>query len=106
VGTSAAGALERVLGVLLVAQDVTADAEHLRAVPPHEHLERRRVAAGDELLQQLRVRQFAALGNADHPTQIAGDGGSLPVGHGGRSPVGASSTNPECAGGETLRGFL
>src|SRR5262249_3868118 len=47
--------LERVLGVVVVAEDAAADAPHHRRVPPHERLDRRLVPVADEPLEQLAV---------------------------------------------------
>ena len=55
--------LEGVLGVVVVAQELSADAQHHRPVPRHERGERRipgRVAAGGEPLHQLPVGQSPA----------------------------------------------
>lgn len=54
------GSLERVVGVLDVAEHVPADAQHEPAVPPHQRRERRRVAGPPVPLQQLRVGDVRA----------------------------------------------
>ena len=78
--------LERIFGVLRVAQHAATNGEHLGSVPPHQHLERGRVAAGDKLLQQLRIRQPINRWQTDQAAHIAHHRGSLAVGHGPRSP--------------------
>jgi hypothetical protein len=60
-GEDEEGDLEGVLGVMAVAQDAPADAQHHRPVPPHQRLKRRLVAPRQEALQQLPVRRAALL---------------------------------------------
>ena len=49
------GGLEGVLGVMGVAQDATADAQHHRPMPAHECLERILILPANESFQQLAV---------------------------------------------------
>ena len=52
------GGLEGVVGRVLVAEQVAADAQHHRPVPCHERLEARPVVApAEEAVEQLRVGQ-------------------------------------------------
>src|SRR5262249_26402769 len=59
--------LEGVLGVLLVAEHPPADAQDHGAVAAHQGLEGRLVAAAQEPLQELAIRQAAQRG----PAQVA-----------------------------------
>ena len=61
-GQDEEGRLEGVLGVLGVAEDAAADGQHHRPVPAHQGREGGVVAAGDELAEQLPVREAAAVG--------------------------------------------
>jgi hypothetical protein len=50
--------LKSIFGIMPVVQDMPADAEHERPMPPHERLERRRIAPRREMLEELIVRQM------------------------------------------------
>ena len=65
--------LEGVFGVVTVAEDAPADAKHHRTMPVHQLLERRLrglVAAGDEPVQELRVRQRPERAQVDDPVDL------------------------------------
>ena len=53
--------LEGVVGVVRVAQDAPADAQHHGSVPAHEDGKGGLVMPGQETLEQLAVRQVAAV---------------------------------------------
>jgi hypothetical protein len=53
------GGLKGILGRVLIVRHIPADAQHHRAVPPQEQLERRFVMPGHETTQQIRVRDVA-----------------------------------------------
>jgi hypothetical protein len=76
------GGLEGVLGIVGVAEDAAADAEHHRPVAADEGLERRFVARHGEALEQVGV---AGVGGAPPPyqrAQVAEDGVGVRGGHG------------------------
>ena len=50
--------LERILGVVVIAQNTAADAPDHSGMPAHEHFESRCVLPAEEALQQLPIGQF------------------------------------------------
>jgi hypothetical protein len=57
-----------------VAQHPAADAEHHRAMPPHQRLEGSRVALAHEPLDELAIAQPRAIVAQCRPAQVVNDG--------------------------------
>jgi hypothetical protein len=81
-GEGEEGGLEGVLGVLPVAQEPAADAEHHGAVPPDEHLEGGLVAAGGEPFEEVAVLEAAVRPPGDETAQVTEDVVRRAWGHG------------------------
>jgi hypothetical protein len=64
------GRLERILGVVVVAEDPTAHAQDHRAQPSHQSLKGRFLASGDEAFQELSVRQTAIFPRKQSAAQV------------------------------------
>src|SRR5262249_31971038 len=73
------GGLEGVLGVVAVAEQPAADAEHHRAVPLHQPAEGQFVALSEEPVEQLAVR--GVLAGADETADVEQNGIRVFTGH-------------------------
>src|SRR5262249_5333931 len=80
-GEDEEGALEGVLGVLVVVQQVPADAKNQRAVPLHQGREGRLVPRRDEALQQLAVAELPDRLRVAQLVQVVQDHAGLAGGH-------------------------
>ncbi len=69
-GQDEEGGLEDVLGVVEVAEEAAADAQHQPPVALHQRREGRLVAAGGEALQQLPVAQCGQARGRQQPAQV------------------------------------
>ena len=83
------GGLKSVLGIVMPAQDATADAPDHGAMTAHQGFESCVFPAGDETLQQLAIgqagpvaQQGAAAKDLHHPVQLAGWHAACPFGTG------------------------
>jgi hypothetical protein len=64
-GEDEEGGLESVFGVLRMAQNPAADAQHHRAVSPYQGGEGGLIAAGDEAREELAIRQVIPAGGME-----------------------------------------
>jgi hypothetical protein len=65
------GSLEGIFDVVPVSQQASADTQHHRSVPAHEHLERCFIAVLKEALQQCTVISIRGLGPESNPANMA-----------------------------------
>ena len=76
------GGLEGVLGVVGVAQDAPADGQDHRPVPRHQRLEGRRIALGEEAVEELRVGEPGDGPAAEQAVDLPQGGAQRLDGHG------------------------
>src|SRR5262249_1457348 len=74
--------LESVLGIVRIAKNAPADAQHHGTVTPHQGLEGRLLTPGKKTLQKLPVRQAGAVALESNPAQVAKDLVHLACRHG------------------------
>jgi hypothetical protein len=78
--------LEGVLGIVGVAQDATANAEHHGPMPRHQTLEGGRIAMVDEMGQELHIGQTRDNALAKQPLDLLESGAHCLDGHLSWSP--------------------
>ena len=65
--------LQHILSIVGIAQYAPAQSQYHRAVPPHQHLERRLIVVAHEAREQLPVRQAPSVALPDEVAQIVQD---------------------------------
>jgi len=77
--------LERILGVVVVAQDLMADPLYHRPVPLDQRREGRFIATGYEHIEQLPVGEAGNRADLEKHPKVTTDG-AMSIGHGFGSP--------------------
>ena len=78
--------LERILGVVVVAQHLVADPLHHRPVPLDQRRERRFVSTGHEHVEQLPVGETGNRADLEQHSKVSICNGVMSIGHRSGSP--------------------